>query len=216
MTQDIASKIKVARLGKNLTQEQVAEFLGVTRQTISNWENGKTYPDIINVIKMSEYYDISLDELLKGNQKMSDYYQYLEESTNVVKSTVNKNKFLIILSYLFIWMVSMIAFWFFPSSHDALGYSLMFLWVVLPLTTFILSFIIGKNNLWSDKKWMIALFFGTMYMTVEYGTFKMANNIAFEKFNGPELGMIVVGSLISAIGMLIGYWRYKRKLKSIE
>ena len=180
MTQDIASKIKVARLGKNLTQEQVAEFLGVTRRTISNWENGKTYPDIINVIKMSEYYDISLDESLKGKQKMSDYYQYLEESTNVVKSTVNKNKFLFILSYLFIWMVSMIAFWFFPSSHDSLGYSLMFLWVVLPLTTFILSFIIGKNNLWSDKKWMTALFFGTMYMTAEYGTFKMANNIAFE------------------------------------
>ena len=54
MEHDIGSKIKAARLEKKLTQEQVAELLGVSRQTISNWENEKSYPDIISVIKMSE------------------------------------------------------------------------------------------------------------------------------------------------------------------
>ena len=86
MEHDIGSKIKAARIEKKLTQEQVAELLGVSRQTISNWENGKSYPDIISVIKMSECYDVSLDYLLKGEQKMKTYYDYLEESTNVVKS----------------------------------------------------------------------------------------------------------------------------------
>ena len=85
MEHDIGSKIKAARIEKKLTQEQVAELLGVSRQTISNWENGKSYPDIISVIKMSECYDVSLDYLLKGEQKMKTYYDYLEESTNVVK-----------------------------------------------------------------------------------------------------------------------------------
>lgn len=47
MEHDIGSKIKAARLEKKLTQEQVAELLGVSRQTISNWENEKSYPDII-------------------------------------------------------------------------------------------------------------------------------------------------------------------------
>ena len=84
MEHDIGSKIKAARLEKKLTQEQVAELLGVSRQTISNWENEKSYPDIISVIKMSECYDVSLDYLLKGEQKMKTYYDYLEESTNVV------------------------------------------------------------------------------------------------------------------------------------
>ena len=70
MEYDIGSKIKNARLEKKLTQEQVAELLGVSRQTISNWENAKSYPDIISVIKMSECYDVSLDYLLKGEQKM--------------------------------------------------------------------------------------------------------------------------------------------------
>ena len=87
MEHDIGSKIKAARIEKKLTQEQVAELLGVSRQTISNWENEKSYPDIISVIKMSDCYEVSLDYLLKGEQKMKTYYDYLEESTNVVKST---------------------------------------------------------------------------------------------------------------------------------
>ena len=86
MEYDIGSKIKAARLEKKLTQEQVAELLGVSRQTISNWENEKSYPDIISVIKMSDCYEVSLDYLLKGEQTMKTYYEYLEESTNVVKS----------------------------------------------------------------------------------------------------------------------------------
>ena len=89
MEYDIGSKIKAARLEKKLTQEQVAELLGVSRQTISNWENEKSYPDIISVIKMSDCYEVSLDYLLKGEQTMKTYYEYLEESTNVVKSNTN-------------------------------------------------------------------------------------------------------------------------------
>ena len=79
---DIGSKIKNARLNANLTQEQVAEALRVSRQTISNWENEKTYPDIISVVKMSDLYHISLDHLLKEEKTMPSYLDYLEESTN--------------------------------------------------------------------------------------------------------------------------------------
>ena len=57
-----------------MTQEQVAGLLEVSRQTISNCENAKSYPDIVSVIKMSECYDVSLDYLLKGEQKMNTYY----------------------------------------------------------------------------------------------------------------------------------------------
>ena len=69
MEYDIGSKIQATRLEKNMTQEQVAGLLEVSRQTISNWENAKSYPDIVSVIKMSEYYDVSLDYLLKGGTK---------------------------------------------------------------------------------------------------------------------------------------------------
>ena len=150
-------------------------------------------------------------DLLKGEQKMKSYYDYLEESTNVVKSNANRNKIITILSYLLIWAFAMIVFWFFTSGSDAMGYSLMFLWFILPISTFIVSIVIGKNNFWGKGKWAFTLFFGVMYMLAEYGTFKMANNIAFNKLNAPDLGMIVAGAIISAIGMLVGsLWNKKR------
>lgn len=64
----IAEKIKNARIQNNYTQEQTAEKLMVSRQTISNWENGKSLPDILSLIRMSELYHLSLDDLLKGDQ----------------------------------------------------------------------------------------------------------------------------------------------------
>lgn len=54
----LEAKSRQHELKKKLTQEQVAQLLGVSRQTISNWENEKSYPDIISVIKMSECYNI--------------------------------------------------------------------------------------------------------------------------------------------------------------
>ena len=80
---DIGMKLKQARLTAKLTQEHVAEAIGVSRQTISNWENEKSYPDIVSVISLSDLYGISLDDLLKGDRKM---IEHLNESTDVVSS----------------------------------------------------------------------------------------------------------------------------------
>ena len=80
---EIGKKLKNARIEAGLTQEKAAEKIDVSRQTISNWENEKSYPDINSVIALSDLYSVSLDELLKGDQKMAEH---LEESTNVVKS----------------------------------------------------------------------------------------------------------------------------------
>ncbi|MDU2558023.1 MAG: helix-turn-helix domain-containing protein [Anaerococcus prevotii] len=79
----IGDKLKEARLKNNMTQEEVAEKIFVSRQSISNWENNKTYPDIGNVIALSDLYEISLDELLKGSD---NFMKHLEESTDLVKS----------------------------------------------------------------------------------------------------------------------------------
>ena len=51
---EIGKKLKEARQGAKLTQEQVAERLFVSRQTISNWENEKSYPDIVSVVNLSD------------------------------------------------------------------------------------------------------------------------------------------------------------------
>lgn len=80
---EIGKKLKAARAKCGLTQEQAADKLYVTRQTVSNWENEKSYPDIVSIVRISELYGVSLDELLKGDDEMM---KHLEETTNVVKS----------------------------------------------------------------------------------------------------------------------------------
>ncbi|MCW1060431.1 MULTISPECIES: helix-turn-helix transcriptional regulator [Streptococcus] len=80
---EIGKKLKEARQMSGLTQENVAEKLNVSRQTISNWGTEKFYPDILYVLQLSDLYQVSLDELLKGYERM---IQHLEDSTNVVKS----------------------------------------------------------------------------------------------------------------------------------
>ena len=211
MTPDIGQKIRQSRNESGLTQEQAAEALNVSRQTISNWENNKSYPDIISVITMSEIYHVSLDYLLKGEKGMTNYYEYLKESTDVVKSNTRKEKLIVSVAYLVIWAIAMIEFWVFNASGDEMGYSLMFLWIILPVSTLVASLFIGKDNLWGRCKWFASPILGIMYMLAEYGTFSMANNIAFAKANAPDLGMLVAGTIISAIGIATGTLISKRK-----
>ena len=80
---EIGKKLRNARTRSGFTQEKAAEEIGVARQTIYNWENEKSYPDIVSVIRLSTLYSVSLDELLKGDEEMIDH---LEESTNIVNS----------------------------------------------------------------------------------------------------------------------------------
>ena len=78
----IEMKLKDARIQAGLTQEQVAEKLMVSRQTISNWENGKSLPDIVSIMNLSNLYQISIDELLKGDKRMKEK---IEKDANVAK-----------------------------------------------------------------------------------------------------------------------------------
>ena len=109
---EIGSKLKNARNEKGITQEQAAELLGVSRQTISNWENNKSYPDIISVIKMSDIYSVSLDHLLKEEKSMKQTYQeYLEESTNTVQAKRNLGKIILFSTYFIVWIFAMVVVW---------------------------------------------------------------------------------------------------------
>ena len=67
---NLDEKIRKIRKDNKMSQDNLAEILNVTRQTISNWENGKNYPDIETLIKISDKFNISLDILLKENMNM--------------------------------------------------------------------------------------------------------------------------------------------------
>lgn len=64
---EISAQIKKYRNTMELSQEELAEKIYVTRQTISNWENGKSYPDIHSLLLLSSLFNVSLDHLIKGD-----------------------------------------------------------------------------------------------------------------------------------------------------
>ena len=66
----IGNQIMSIRRERQLTQEQFGSLFHVTRQTVSNWENGKSYPDLQLLVAISDQFGISLDTLLKEDTKM--------------------------------------------------------------------------------------------------------------------------------------------------
>ena len=67
---ELGKNIVKLRKDNNLTQDELAEKLFVTRQTVSNWETGKNYPDLETIVKISDEFNIPLDELLKEDKKL--------------------------------------------------------------------------------------------------------------------------------------------------
>lgn len=73
---ELGKQIKMYRLENKLSQEELADRIYVSRQTISNWENDKSYPDINSLVLLSEVFKISLDRLIKGDiETMKDVIQ---------------------------------------------------------------------------------------------------------------------------------------------
>ena len=73
---ELGKQIKKHRQEVQLSQEELAERVYVSRQTISNWENDKSYPDVNSLVLLSETFQISLDNLIKGDiEVMKDVIQ---------------------------------------------------------------------------------------------------------------------------------------------
>lgn len=66
----IGNKLKQGRTEKNLTQEETATILNISRSTVSSWEVNRTYPDLEMLVTLSDLYDISLDSMLREDEKM--------------------------------------------------------------------------------------------------------------------------------------------------
>ena len=67
---ELGTQIRKYRNERTLSQEALAEKVYVSRQTVSNWENDKSYPDVNSLVLLSEVFEISLDQLIKGDVEM--------------------------------------------------------------------------------------------------------------------------------------------------
>jgi transcriptional regulator with XRE-family HTH domain len=75
----IGAFLKDLRREKEITQEQLAEELGVSGRTISRWETGNNMPDISLLVEIAEYFDVSISEIIKGERKSEDMKEEAKE-----------------------------------------------------------------------------------------------------------------------------------------
>lgn len=117
---NLANKLRRAREGKGMTQQSLAEQLYVTRQSVSRWECGDRYPDLLTTKKISQILDVSLDDLLAGK----DMVKLVERNPVIEKKSAN---YIMIALYAFIvfsFLITIIDMIIrFPLQSQAVGYS---------------------------------------------------------------------------------------------
>ena len=89
---DFGQQIKKVRTDHKLTQEEMANKLNVSRQTISSWENNRNLPDLELVVQIAEKFNLSVDELLTG-ENLKD--KLVKDGREVTKQRLNRNIYLI-------------------------------------------------------------------------------------------------------------------------
>lgn len=133
----IGKKIKEGRLEVGLSQEDLAEKLDTTRQTISSWENGKTYPGIQTIITLSEMFNVSLESLIKEDVEvmrntLSDREKEDRINRNKDRDIINR---LNMLRFLNVFIGGLI---FFPIARY-FGRAWLFIPIILLLSAIILT-----------------------------------------------------------------------------
>lgn len=71
----VGERLTELRIKNNMTQEEFAEYMCVTRQSVSKWETDKTYPDVEKLIKIAELYNVTLDYLVRGQEVIEETVQ---------------------------------------------------------------------------------------------------------------------------------------------
>lgn len=130
----VGNQIKKYRDQLHLSQEQLAEKIYVTRQTISNWETNKSYPDIHSLVLLSQIFNVSIDQLVKGDLEMMKYQIEKEEVNKFNKNAVIYGALLLIA------VLSLVPLW---TCLQAAG---IFIWILIYGVAFYYAFQLEKQK----------------------------------------------------------------------
>ena len=135
------------------------------------------------------------------------------KSNNFFDKKPKFNKLLGISLYLLVWIIGILSFYLKPE-NDAMGFTILYIYILLPITNFIVSFIYGINMGNNKKIYMLSLFFGIMQYLFGYLTFDLLNSITYHKFNIPDFADIIffvaIGIIISILGIQLGKIFFKK------
>lgn len=175
----IGSFIARCRKNKSMTQSELAEKLGVTEKSISNWENGRNMPDLSLFKPLCELLDISINELISGEKIEKDKYQktFEENIVNTIDySTKRINKYNQVISLMIVifgLFISISAIMIFPSESS---------WSSIYSVFGIIIFMIGVSRMTHLIVWykrlalLILVFISSMSLLIFTDYINVKNN----------------------------------------
>ena len=129
---NVGARIKKYREKQNISQDELALKVFVSRQTISNWETNKSYPDIKSLTMLSNIFHVTLDDFIKGD---------IEEMRKIVsKEKIEKFN---IMSYIFLVEMLIVMFSAYPL-FSIEGYIGVIIWALFFVITFVTAIVIEK------------------------------------------------------------------------
>lgn len=150
---NIADRIQNLRKVKGISQEELAEKAGVSRQAVSKWESAQSLPDIDKIMLMSEYFDVTTDYLLKGIEPIA---QHPEEKANA-------NIFVIVATALnFIGVITAGAIWYQEQVPMAMVIGLILMAVgclvygIGMIVSDAVTKVKAKRNFWTINIWFLS------------------------------------------------------------
>lgn len=156
---NFGKQIKDVRLSNNLTQEQMANKLNVSRQAISNWENNKNLPDLEMIITISNIFSLSLDNLiLGGSEDMNNMTEKLiKDGSELRKIKLNLIMISIATGLLIVGILLITLKGMTVEYIDAQGilhenFFLLPLGFLAIISSMITFFVVGVKNLLSKRK----------------------------------------------------------------
>ncbi len=133
---EFSSKIKEVRKKENLTQEEFAEKIFVSRNAVAKWETNRGYPDIQNLITISDVFEISLDELIKKDKNVKN---------KIIAESSSKKWHLLVIIYL-ITIIFYILYFLFAHKIFMIGFLIATLFMLV-----IEVYIFIKDKIYKNK-----------------------------------------------------------------
>lgn len=100
----MADRIQALRKAKGISQEELADRIGVSRQAISKWESEQSSPDLEKIILLSDYFEVTTDYLLKGIEMQSDFPEKTKPDARIFTALGTTFNFIGLVSAIMIWM----------------------------------------------------------------------------------------------------------------
>lgn len=184
----IGSFLKELRKEKGITQEKLAEELNVTGRTVSRWETGSNMPDISLLVEISEFFDVSIPEIINGERKSENMNEEVKEVVDKLSDYANAEKETIIKNI---------------RSHSIIGTIALVIYCVLELSGAVSKNIIfGKIASYCETLAMVIVL---MIMLHTSGLiYKMQNRRRHDILRKlPKVIQVIIAAIIAFVGATI-------------